>query len=115
MQTHRMRVIIPEDHRLILDLPEKMRSGPAEVIVKIAAEPRRALKSSPDRAALARWDAAVSALDEDPRAFQQLSPEERRARIRHLRGAGKGLLSPSEEFARRKRDEIELEERKLAR
>jgi len=33
MQAHKLRVDIPEDHRLTLDLPEGFPAGPAEVIV----------------------------------------------------------------------------------
>ena len=33
MQAHKLRVDIPEDHRLTLDLPAGFPAGPAEVIV----------------------------------------------------------------------------------
>jgi hypothetical protein len=62
-----------------------------------------------------RWQAARAELARDQRPFRELSPEERRDRLRRLQGIGRGLLSSSEEFARRKAAEIELEERKLAR
>lgn len=62
-----------------------------------------------------RWQSARAELARDPRPFRQLSPEERRDRLRRLQGLGRGLLSPSEEFARRKAEEIEIEEKKLAR
>lgn len=58
--------------------------------------------------------AALAAdLARDPKPFRDLTLEERRARLRRLRGAGRGLTSGSEEFARRKQEEIEIEERKF--
>jgi hypothetical protein len=53
-------------------------------------------------------------LAQDPRPFRELSPEERRDRLRRLRGIGRGLLSSSDEIARRKVEEVEIEERKFA-
>jgi hypothetical protein len=57
--------------------------------------------------------AAELALENRP--FKELSLEERRARLQRLQGAGRGLTSGSEEFARRKAEEIEIEERKFGR
>jgi hypothetical protein len=54
-------------------------------------------------------------LAQDPRPFRELSPEERHDRLFRLRGIGRGLLSSSEEIERRKAEEVEIEERKLAR
>lgn len=51
----------------------------------------------------------------DPRSFRELSPEERKARLQRVMGIGRGLFSSSEEFARHKEEEIELEERHLGR
>jgi hypothetical protein len=62
-----------------------------------------------------RLAALAAELAKDPRSFRDLAPEERRERLRRLRGAGRGLTSGSEEFAKRKREEIEIEERKLGR
>jgi hypothetical protein len=62
-----------------------------------------------------RLVALASELARDPRPFRELTPEERRARLRRLRGAGRGLTSGSEEHAKRKREEIEIEERKFGR
>jgi hypothetical protein len=62
-----------------------------------------------------RWQAVIAELARDPRPFRQLSPEERRDRLRRLQGIGRGLLSSSENFARRKAEEVEIEERKFAR
>src|SRR5262249_33393222 len=60
-----------------------------------------------------RWQMARAQLARDSRPFRQLSPEERHDRLRRLQGIGRGLLSSSEEFARRKAEEVQLEERKL--
>jgi hypothetical protein len=62
-----------------------------------------------------RLAALAAELAKDPRSFRDLAPEERRERLRRLRGADRGLTSGSEEFAKRKREEIEIEERKLGR
>ena len=101
MQAHRMQIIVPEDHRAVLELPETVRPGPVEVIVLVPSEGGEE-KASPE--ALARWDAAAAELAADPRPFRELSREERRARLRRLRGIGRGLVSSSEELARRKRE-----------
>ena len=114
MQMHKMHVVIPDDHHLSVDVPEQIRSGPAElifVVPSVEEEPGETVS----REALARWDAVTAATEVDPRPFRELPLEERRARLRRLRGAAKGLLSSSDELARRKREEVELEERKLAR
>lgn len=60
-----------------------------------------------------RLAALAAELAKDPRSFHGLAPEERRERLRRLRGAGRGLTSGSEEFAKQKREEIEIEERKF--
>lgn len=62
-----------------------------------------------------RWQAARAELARDPRPFRELPTEERHERLCLLQGVGRGLLSSSEEFARRKVEEIEIEERKFAR
>ncbi|HEX3557200.1 MAG TPA: hypothetical protein VIA62_28575 [Thermoanaerobaculia bacterium] len=54
-------------------------------------------------------------LAQDERPFRQLSREERRERLRRLRGIGRGHLSSSEEIARRKAEEVEIEGTKFAR
>jgi hypothetical protein len=51
----------------------------------------------------------------DPRPFRELTLEERRARLRKVVGIGRGLLSSSDEFARLKQEEIDLEEERLIR
>ncbi len=114
MQAHRIRVVVPENHRTTIEFPETVRSGPVELIVLELPENEgeRPTATPPGRGRLA---ALAAELAQDPKPFRELPPEERRARLGRLRGAGRGLTSGSEELARRKQDEIEIEERKLAR
>lgn len=114
MQAHRMHVTVPEDRRIIVEFPKSVPTGDVELIVLITAE-RETLPEKASQEALTRWDAAAKELALDPRPFRELPLEERKARLRRLRGIGKGLLPSSEEFLRQKREEVELEERKLAR
>lgn len=114
MQAHRMHVTVPENRRTFVEFPETVPTGEVELIVLV----RAATDTPPEKAsqeALARWDAAAKELALDPRPFRELPLEERRARLQRLRGIGKGLLPSSEEFLSQKREEAELEERKLAR
>ncbi len=62
-----------------------------------------------------RMAAVARDLGKDPRPFRELSPEERSARLEKVMGAGRGLMSTSEEFASRKAEEIEIEEHTLGR
>jgi hypothetical protein len=114
MQAHRMHVTVPENRKAVVEFPNSVPPGEVELIVLIAAEREETSeKAIPD--ALARWDAAAAELARDPRPFRELTLEERRARLRRLRGIGRGLLPSSEEFLREKREEVGIEERKLAR
>jgi hypothetical protein len=117
--THQIEVMIPEDRRLVVEVPETIRSGPATLIlVTASAGPLGAEDELPESTRIEarnRWLAARAELARDSRPFRQLSPQERRDRLRRLQGIGRGLLSSSEEFARRKAEEIEIEERKFAR
>ena len=118
MATHQIEVVIPEDRRLVVEVPETVHAGPATLIfVTPSEDPAEAeeLPESARRAARSRWQEIRAELARDPRPFRQLSPEERRDRLHRLQGIGRGLLSSSEEFARRKAEEIEIEERKFAR
>lgn len=118
MATHQIKVVIPEDRRLVVEVPETVRSGPATLILVTSAAGPVGAEDLPESARIEarnRWQAARAELARDSRPFRQLSPEERRDRLRRLQGIGRGLLSSSEEFARRKAEEIEIEERKLAR
>lgn len=117
MATHQIQVLIPEDHRLFVEVPETIRSGPATLILVTPSEGEAESGTLPDsakREARARWQAMRAELTQDQRPFRQLSPEERHERLRRLQGIGKGLLSSSKEIARRKVEEVELEETKFA-
>jgi hypothetical protein len=113
MQAHRMRIVVPEDHRVVVELPESIRSGPVELIVLVPPENETEEERKPE--AQGRLASLAADLAKDPRPFRELSLEERSARLEKVMGAGRGLMSTSEEFARRKAEEIEIEERKLAR
>ena len=118
MATHQIHVVIPENHQLVVDVPETIRSGPATLILVTPAErdeESEELSESARSEAQARWRAMRAELAQDLRPFRELSAEERRDRLHKLRGIGRGLLSSSEEIARRKSEEVEIEERKFAR
>lgn len=113
MQAHRIHVTVPENRRTVVKLPDTVPTGPVELIILVSDE-REAPPEKASQEALARWDAAAAELALDPRPFRELTADERRARLRRLRGVGKGLLPPSEEFLKQKREEVEIEDRKLA-
>jgi hypothetical protein len=113
MHAHKMSVIIPENHQLVVDVPRSLRSGPAELIFLVPANEERTATEGPK--GQGRLSKLVAELSQDPRAFSELSQEEKRTRLRRIQGSGAGLLTPSEEFARRKAEEIEIEDRKLGR
>lgn len=118
MATHQIEVMIPEDRRLVVEVPETVRSGPATLILVTSSAAPIGAEELPESArieARSRWQAARAELARDSRPFRQLSPEEQRDRLRRLQGIGRGLFSPSEEFVRRKAEEVEIEERKFAR
>jgi hypothetical protein len=114
MQAHRIHVVIPEDHRATIEFPATIPSGPVELIVLVPpqAESEQQAEAPQGRGRLA---ALAAELAQDPRLFRELAPEERRARLRRLRGAGRGLTSGSEEFAKRKLEEIGIEDQKFGR
>lgn len=119
MHTHRLKVMIPEDRQLHVRMPEEVPTGPAEIIVftetPVAREPEEPSREEASR----RFRALAKQFAADPRPFDELSDEEREARIRQVMGIGRGLLSSSEEFAREKQEEIdreiEREERRFGR
>jgi hypothetical protein len=113
MQAHRMRVVVPEDHRAIVEFPEAIPSGPVELIVLVTS--KNEIEAVAEAKGQGRMAALAAALSKDARPFRDLAPEDRRARLTQVMGIGRGLMSTSEEFARRKGEEVELEERKLAR
>ncbi len=104
MRAYKMNVTIPESHQLVVEVPLSLRSGPAELILLVHSE------DSP-REASGHGQLAKLALElnQDPRPFRELSQEEKRARLKRIRGAGKGLLTPSDHLARQKAQEIEPE------
>ena len=114
MQAHRMHVTVPENRRAMVEFPDSVPPGQVELIVLISGKREGTLERA-SQDALARWDATAAEIAIDPRPFRELTLEERRARLRRLRGVGRGLLPSSEEFLRQKREDVELEERKLAR
>jgi hypothetical protein len=114
MQAHRIHVVVPENHRAEIEFPETIPSGPVELIVLVPTiheEQQEKSEASPQ--GRGRLAALAAELAKDPRPFRTLTPDDRRERLRRLRGAGRGLTSGSEEFAKRKREEIEIEERKV--
>ena len=111
MEAHRLRVVIPEDHRAVIEFPESIRSGPVELIVLVPSEESTQESLRPE--GQGRMAALADVLAKDSRPFHELSPEERRSRIEKVMGVGRGLMSTSEEFAQRKHEEIEIEEQKL--
>ena len=108
METHKMQVVIPADHRLVVEVPETIRSGPAQLILVVLEGEERA--TAEDNSALARWDSIMAELEADPRNLTELSTEERRQRLRRVSGMGRGILPSSEQVAREKQREIEHEE-----
>jgi hypothetical protein len=108
-----MRVVVPEDHRATIEFPETIRSGPVELIVLVPPENETDENHRPVEQG--RLAALAADLAKDSRPFRELSLEERSARLEKVMGIGRGLMSTSEEFARRKVEEIEIEDQKLAR
>jgi len=114
MQAHRIHVTVPENRRTVVEFPDTVPTGQVELIVLVSGRREEPLEKA-SQEALARWDATAAELALDPRPFRELTLEERRSRLRRMRGVGRGLLPSSEEFLRQKREELELEERKFAR
>lgn len=116
MVERRLRVVIPEDHRIVVDVPEDFPAGPAELILVVERPGgSEAGEVAAAESAKARFESLADELAADPRPFRELSQEERNARLRQVVGIGRELFSPSEEVARRKEEEIELEERRFGR
>lgn len=111
MRAHRIRVVVPEDHRLVVDLPESIPPGPVDLIV--IAPPRSETERRAEPEAQGRLAALAEELAKDKRPFRELSLAERGARLERIKGSGRGLMSTSEEFADSRLDSIYdlLEER----
>jgi len=113
MQAHRIHVVIPENHRATIEFPATIPSGPVELIVLVSPQEDSEQQAEAPPQGRGRLVALAAELAQEPRPFRELAPEERRARLRRLRGAGRGLTSGSEELAKRKLEEIEIEDRKF--
>jgi len=112
----RLRVVIPEDHRVVVEVPEDVPAGPAELILMVdRPESTGTEEASVSESAKARFESLADGLAADPRPFRELSQEERMARVRQVVGIGRELFLPSEELARWKKEEIETEERRFGR
>ncbi len=107
-----MRVVVPEDHRATIEFPRRIRSGPVELIVLVPPEDEAEENAEAAPKGRGRMKALAADLARD-RPFRELSPDERSARLERVMGVGRGLMSTSEELASKKREEIELEERKF--
>jgi hypothetical protein len=115
MQAHRIHVVIPENHRATIEFPATIPSGPVELIVLVPPQGESEQQAEAPPQGRGRLAALAAELAQDPRSFRELAPEERRARLRRLRGVGRGLTSGSEGLAKRKVEEIEIEDRKFGR
>jgi hypothetical protein len=112
----RLRIVIPEDHRIVLDAPKDIPAGPAELILMVEGPVgSTAEDEAVSETARASYNSLADELAADPRSFQELSMEERRARLGRVVGIGRDLFSPSDEFARAKEEEIQFEERRFGR
>ncbi|MFY9820276.1 MAG: hypothetical protein WAM82_02775 [Thermoanaerobaculia bacterium] len=116
LMERRLRVVIPEDHRIVVDVPEDVPAGPAELILMVE-QPGNTEKGvvTVSESAKMRFASLADELAADPRPFRDLSQDERKARLRQVVGIGREIFSPSEEIARRKEEEIEIEERRFGR
>lgn len=116
MQSLKLKIVIPEDHELVVKLPEEVPAGPAELTVCVETSAAEEPVSNPSvREASRRFGELAARLAADPRPFDDLSAEERRERLSQIVGSGRGLFSSPEERARRKQGEIDLEEERLGR
>lgn len=115
MRTHTMQVVIPEDRHLVVDVPETIRSGPAELILVVREGQPEAENLAPAPEALMRWDDVAATLGKDVRPFHSLTREEKMERHRKLRGIGRGILPSSAAIARAKLEEVDLEDARFGR
>lgn len=117
MQSVRLKIDVPANHKVELDLPAELPVGPAEVIVFSRPAPRTQLEANDAeaKAQLERWVSLADRLEAENRPFHTLSAEEKKARVEAIHGIGRGLFSSPEERSRLKLEEIELEEAKFAR
>ena len=85
-----------------LEFPATIPSGPMDLIVLVPPQEDREPQAEAPPQGRGRLVALAAELAQDTRSFRELAPEERRTRLRRLRGAGRGLTSGSEELAKRK-------------
>lgn len=102
MQAHRLHIVVPENHSVIIEFPATIPPEPVEVIGLVLPETGEVEQAEAPPQGRGRLAALAAELAQDLRPFKELSPGERRERLQRLRGAGRGLTSGSEEFARRK-------------
>lgn len=112
MHAHRLRVVIPEDRRVVVQVPEDVPEGPAEILVLVEEAP---LNQRTAVTGARRIETLAAELARDPRSWKELTAEERQARLSQVVGIGRGVFSTSEEYARHKQEEIRLEEERLGR
>lgn len=112
MKAQRMHVVVPENRLAMIEFPVGVRPGLVELIALVPEdnEPEPGVSAPQGRGRLAQLAAELA---QENRPFGDLTIEERGERLRRLRGAGRGMTSGSEEFARRKLEEIEIEDRHL--
>src|SRR5436305_14376660 len=92
MVEHRLRVVIPEDHRVVVEIPEDVPTGPAELILLIERPGGdEARKVAVSASAKARFESLADELAA-ARAFLDLSPEVRKAHPSRGGGIGRDLL-----------------------
>ncbi len=111
MQAYKTSILIPEDHQVVIEVPRSFHSGPAEIIL-LAPEEDPAPASPPRSSHLVELAAELA---RDPPDFQQLSADEKKARLGRIRGSARGLSISSADFAQRKAQEAEIEERRFGR
>ena len=104
MRAYRIHVVVPEDHRVTIEFPATIPPGLVELILLVPPETEAEEQAGVPPQNRGRLAALARELAQDPRLFKELPPEERRERLELLRGAGRGLTSGSEEFARGKHE-----------
>jgi hypothetical protein len=89
MKAQRLHVVVPENRRATIEFPEAIRPGLVELtaLVPEDEEPEAKIASPQGRGRLAQLAAEVA---QENRPFRDLTLEERGARLRRLRGAGRG-------------------------
>lgn len=115
MVARRLKIVVPEDHRISIEVPAEVPAGPAEVIFLVPRSGGELEERIVPEEAKERFQAMAAELASDERAFKDLNPLEKRQRLHRVMGIGRGLFSPSDELARRKQEDIDLEDRPLGR